>query len=280
MVSENVLISYLIDCFLRTLSQVLGDPLDLIASGPTVPDTSTPQDAMQIVQRYQLQSKLPKPVMSLLEQQVVSRDANDTPSPDHPVFAQAQTVLVGNNALAVQAAAQEAKELGYHPVVLGTQIEGEAKEIAKMYTRMALHLQSSSPDTEYSMAPKLPAALIAGGETTVSLSSETIGKGGRNQELALSAALELRTLQLDHVVLASAGTDGTDGPTDAAGAMVDAHTIQEEQLEKARNALTNHDAYPFLDALGNGNPEEEDRPLIKTGPTGTNVADVCVTLIR
>ncbi|CAJ1946584.1 unnamed protein product [Cylindrotheca closterium] len=276
------------------LSDVLGDPLDLIASGPTVPDTSTPKDALEIVKRYQLEDKLPNQVMAVLEQEVLaSKDGN--PSSDHPVFAQAQTVLVGNNALAVQAAAQEAKELGYHPVVLGTQIEGEAKEIAKMYTRMALHLKkdgesSSSPSSSsttmlYSMAPSLPVALIAGGETTVSLESSmgSIGKGGRNQELALSAALDLQSLGLENVVLASAGTDGTDGPTDAAGAMVDAHTItsgDEGTLEEARKALDNHDAYPFLDALGNGKERPEDRPLIKTGPTGTNVADVCVTLIR
>ncbi|KAL3934607.1 MAG: hypothetical protein SGBAC_009708 [Bacillariaceae sp.] len=300
------------------LSDVLGDPLDLIASGPTVPDTSTPKDAMEIVKRYQLQDKLPNQVMTLLEELVNTKDENNDPatlSSDHPVFAQAQTVLVGNNALAVQAAADEAKELGYHPVVLGTQIEGEAKEMAIMYTRMALHLQqqeqqqqedSSSPMSSYSMAPSLPVALIAGGETTVSLgTSDTIGKGGRNQELALSAALELQSLGLNNVVLASVGTDGTDGPTDAAGAMVDARTIppNEASLEEARNALANHDAYPFLDALGNGNGNDhhddhhddhhnddddddddesavEDRPLIKTGPTGTNVADVCVTLIR
>lgn len=222
--------------------------------------------------------------MTLLLEQA-SQDANDKPD-HHPVFEQAQTVLVGNNALAVQAAAQEAKDLGYHPVVLGTQVEGEAKEIAKMYTRMALHLQESSiSQNEFSMAPSLPAALIAGGETTVSLSdSSHVGKGGRNQELALSAALELQSLQLEEVVLVSAGTDGTDGPTDAAGAMVDAHTIPEERLEEARNALRDHDAYPFFDALSLGNhghpKTEEDGPLLKTGPTGTNVADVCVTLIR
>jgi glycerate 2-kinase len=248
---------------------VLGDPLDLIASGPTVPDTSTREDAWEIVERYQLSDKLPYDVVAMLQDPALP----DSPSPDHPVFFNAQTVLVGNNALAVSAAAKEAERLGYHPVVLGTQIEGEAKEIAKMYTRMALHLKEQTGG--YNVAPSLPVALIAGGETTVSLSPNS-GKGGRNQELALSAALQLESLKLAGVVLASAGTDGTDGPTDAAGAVVDASTVSAD-VSSARQALLNHDAYTYFDKHGS---KDGDGPLIKTGPTGTNVADICVTLIR
>ena len=122
--------------------------------------------------------------------------------------------------------------------------------------------------------PSLPAALIAGGETTVSLTPDS-GKGGRNQELALAAALQLCTMKLRNVVLASVGTDGGDGPTDAAGAVVDATTV-EESLSRAIEALSTHNSYPYLDALTG---EVGQFPLIKTGPTGTNVADICVTLI-
>jgi glycerate-2-kinase len=142
---------------------VLGDPLDLIASGPTVPDTSTRADAWEVVQRYELTDKLPKNVLAVLK----NSELRDSPSPDHPVFSTAETILVGNNALAVDAAAKEAEKLGYCPVVLGTQIEGEAKEIATFYTRMALYLQQrEGKETNYAVAPSLPIALLAGGETT------------------------------------------------------------------------------------------------------------------
>ena len=151
------------------LSDVLGDPLDLIASGPTVPDTSNWEDAWDIVQQYEIADKLPAPVLDLLQQ---GKDGTlpDSPSADHPVFETSKTVLVGNNALAVEAAANQAEKLGYSPVVIGTQIEGEAKEIAHVYTGMALHLQQpASTSSKFNVAPSLPVALIAGGETTVSL---------------------------------------------------------------------------------------------------------------
>lgn len=258
------------------LSDVLGDPLDLIASGPTVPDTSTYKDAWKIVQQYALADSLPKKALELLE---LGKDGKlpDSPKMDHPVFETCKTILVGNNALAVHAAAKKAEKLGYRPVIIGTHIEGEAKEIAHVYIGMALHLQQvGSTNTDYAMVPNLPAALIAGGETTVLLGPGS-GKGGRNQELALSAALQLESLKLRNVVLASVGTDGTDGPTDAAGAVVDATTVSDD-VSLAQEALSRHNAYPYFEQLG------KDRkhlpcPLIKTGPTGTNVADVCVTLI-
>lgn len=263
------------------LSDVLGDPLDLIASGPTVPDASTWIDAFNIVKQYQLEKRLPQNVMSVL-QSGIDGALSDSPSAEHPIFETSKTVLVGNNAIAITAAAKHAKSLGYHTVILGTQIEGEAKEIPRVYAAMALQLQQAlgvSSSAEFSMAPTLPVALIAGGETTVSIPSDNNGKGGRNQELALSAALILEKLALRNVVLISAGTDGTDGPTDAAGAVVDATTVCHD-LEGAREALNAHNAYPFLKRLGqldkyHGRPS----PLIKTGPTGTNVADICVTLI-
>ena len=266
------------------LSDVLGDPFDLIASGPTVPDSSTWKDAWQIIQQYKLEDTLPKEVISMIRDGLEG-NLPDSPSPDHPTFEAAKTVLVGNNALAVEAAANKAKALGYTPVVLGTQIEGEAKEIPHVYTAMALHLQQQAASSivtcpQFSVtSSSLPVALIAGGETTVSMPTDSTGKGGRNQELALSAGLLLEKMDLRNVVLASVGTDGTDGPTDAAGAVVDATTFCQD-LESAREALATHNAYPFLKRLGQlQNDSDVPPPLIMTGPTGTNVADICVTLV-
>ena len=194
----------------------------------------------------------------------------DSPSSDHPVFETSRTVLVGNNAIAVEAAARMAQSLGYHPVILGTEIEGEAKEIAQFYTAMAQYLQKHSSHgglatPAFAVSPSLPVALIAGGETTVTLTADS-GKGGRNQELALAAAIQLESLGLRNVVLASAGTDGGDGPTDAAGAVVDGTTITGSRSE-ALKALSQHDSYHYFDSLKQD--EQGTTPLIKTGPTGT-----------
>lgn len=262
------------------LSDVLGDPLDLIASGPTVPDSSSWTDAWNIVKEYGLDDALPKTVINLMKSGV-DNNLPDSPPLSHPIFETSKTVLVGNNALAVQAAAEHAKHLGYYPVILGTQIEGEAKQIPHVYASMALFLQQQQQrqPSPFSIAPTLPAALIAGGETTVTLPPDNKGKGGRNQELALSAGLILEKMNLRNVVIASAGTDGTDGPTDAAGAVVDASTLR-QNLEGAREALRTHNAYTFFNQLGREKENHQGQlPLIKTGPTGTNVADICVTLV-
>jgi glycerate 2-kinase len=252
------------------LSDILGDPLDLIASGPTVPDPSTPLDAWRLIRSNPMfQKELPKAVIELIQKQV--QDDNKPLDASHTVFANAATVLVGNNELAVLAAADEAKRRGYNPVVLGTRIEGEARHVAGVFTAMAQHIGGA-----YSMVQR-PAALIAGGETTVTLTHNSAGKGGRNQELALAAAMQLEHLGLRNVVLASVGTDGTDGPTDAAGAVVDGATIR-RLSGSAEQALRQHNAYPYLKQAAMG--EDLHCPLIMTGPTGTNVADVCVTLVK
>ena len=146
----------------------------------------------------------------------------DSPTMNHPVFQNnCFNCLVGNNALAVIAAAKRAEELGYTPIILGTQIEGEAREVARVFVGIAQHLRQGS-SVAYPMVSEeqYPVALIAGGETTVSMPPDCDGRGGRNQELALAAALALQTLNLRQIVLASIGTDGSDGPTDAAGAVV------------------------------------------------------------
>lgn len=276
------------------LSDIIGDPIDLIASGPTVPDDCSGwDDACRLVKEYGLDADgdyaIPDSVLNLLR---LGREGQleDTPKSSHPAFCDSlplcQTVLVGNNRAAVMAAAREADRLGYNPVVLGTRIDGEASAIAGIYVAIAemlsqqrnLHVKGGSINS-YQLA-KLPAALIAGGETVVTIPAECNGKGGRNQELALNAAIKLKEIGLRDVVLASCGTDGSDGPTDAAGAIIDGATV--DRIEKihpgrsAHHALNNHDAYHFFhdtNTIGGSH-------LINTGPTGTNVADVCITLIK
>jgi glycerate 2-kinase len=288
------------------LSDVIGDPLDLIASGPSVPDQSTWDDAWELVERYRLnrnhnennndanggENGLPQKVLDILKDGKDGKlDVQDLPTIDHPMFTTicdqsesgsklSETVLVGNNAQAVAAAAEEAQRLGYNPVVLGTTIEGEAMHIANMYVSMAeqVQLQRTNPTSAVFPFVKLPAALIAGGETTVTL-SKNHGKGGRNQEIGLAAALRMKSCGLRDIVLASVGTDGTDGPTDAAGSVVDGITIDRVESSNGgtmsgKDALEQHDAYNFFDS------SNDSKPLVKTGPTGTNVADICVSLIQ
>ena len=244
------------------LSDVVGDPLDLIASGPTVPDTSTWETAQRLLKQSSSVLQLPPAVTKLLQDGVEGK-VPDSPPPTHPAFATAQTVLVGNTALAVQAAAEKAEQMGYHPVILSTQLQGEAKELANIFVGMAQQL--SNPVAPYGLT--LPAAIFTGGESTVTF--ETAGKGGRNQEMGLAVALGLNKLNLSSpVVFASLGTDGTDGPTDAAGALVDDHTVAALGRSEAESALQRHDAYHYLEKT----MPDGTSPLIKTGPTGTNVA--------
>ena len=215
-------------------------------------------------------------------------EIEDTPGANHPAFVfegKTENVLVGNNERAVMSAAIEAENLGYHPIALGCTIEGEAGDVAGVYTSLAEQLikhrgQQKESVEAYSLG-KIPAAIIAGGETTVTLDPTSSGMGGRNQEIGLVAALNLQAKGLRDVVVASAGTDGTDGPTDAAGAVVDGGTIcrieeaaKEELCLSGKQALSAHDAYTFLDMDPSG------KSLIRTGPTGTNVADVCVVLVK
>lgn len=264
--SQNDLVSLI-------LSDVLGDPLDLIASGPTVPDQSTYRDAWALVTRRlpeTLRNTLPEAVMDVLRRGNEGT-LEDSPQVPDSLLEQCHNVLIGNNEAAVMAAADKAKEKGYHPVVLGTQMVGEASHVARTLVNIAQHVRCGPG--QYSLAHP-PAALICGGETTVVLPADCTGKGGRNQEMALVAAQSMKEMGLRQVVFSSIGTDGTDGPTDAAGAIVDGTTV-DRLPGNAVQAIQDHDAYTYLsqtDADGLS-------PLIKTGPTGTNVADVAVILI-
>ncbi len=244
------------------LSDVIGDPLDSIASGPTAADSTTFQDCVNILTKYQLWGKIPRSIEQHLQAGAEGK-IPDTPKAGDPAFASTHNVIVGSNWQAVQAAKQAAEALGYRTLILSTFIEGETRDVARVHAAIAKEVRK----TGHPIAA--PACILSGGETTVTIRGT--GLGGRNQEFVLAAAMDLR--DMDNVVVLSAGTDGTDGPTDAAGALADGGTIgrAQQQSLKAADYLRNNDSYHFFEPLGD---------LIKTGPTNTNVMDLRVMLIK
>ena len=244
------------------LSDVIGDPMDVIGSGPAVPDPSTFLAASSILDKYSLHGRVPGSVRQRIERGVAGK-IEETPKPGDTAFRRAQNLIVGSNRLAVDAAAAKARALGYRPLVLSTFIEGETREIARMHVAIAREILTAGRPA------RVPACLISGGETTVTIRGD--GLGGRNQEFVLSAAIDMAGL--DRVTVLSAGTDGTDGPTDAAGALADGATAWRAAAIglAAQASLGRNDSYHFFDALGD---------LVRTGPTRTNVNDVRLVLIR
>ena len=243
------------------LSDVIDDSMDNIGSGPTAPDASTYADCLSIIDRYGVGEMIPVAVRSFLKRGATG-EIVDTPKAGDPIFQKVQNLLIGNNQLALVAAKEKAEALGYHTLVLSSSIEGEARKVANDHVVMARDvLSSSSP-----MRP--PACIISGGETTVAIRGD--GLGGRNQEFALAAAIEIDGLE--GVMVLSGGTDGTDGPTDAAGAIVDGTTVQRARYKglDARSYLERNDSYPCLKTVGD---------LLITGPTLTNVMDLRLVLI-
>ena len=243
------------------LSDVVGNPPDVIASGPTVPDSSTFGDACELVQRYGLDDELPAMVMSHLRAGAEG-EIPDTPKAGDPVFVGSQNIIVASNDIAGQAAEAKARELGFSTLFLSSFVEGEAREVAKVLVAIAREIRASGRPL------RAPACLIAGGETTVTLRGN--GQGGRNQEMALAGALGLDGM--DNVILACLATDGTDGPTDASGALADGQTLTRARARglDARAHLENNDAYPFFATLGD---------LLMTGPTNTNVNDLMLLFV-
>ena len=195
------------------LSDVTGDRIDTIASGITAPDFTTFQDALSIVRKYNLEDKLPRAVRDHLDRGAQGK-VPETPKPGDPVFRRTDNIILGNNTLACRAARKTAERLGYHARIISTTLAGEAAEAGACFARLAEDMASDK-----SVMAK-PAALIAGGETTVTIKGK--GKGGRNQELSLAFAVELHRIKpnASNIFFLSAGTDGSDGPTDAAGAFV------------------------------------------------------------
>ncbi|RZN34220.1 MAG: glycerate kinase [Methanophagales archaeon ANME-1-THS] len=242
------------------LSDVVGDRVDVIASGPTVPDESTFEECMRIVEQYQL--NLPESVMNLLRGGL-NGELEETPKPGDPIFDKTFHLLIGSNIMALKAAEQKAREYGYKTLILSSSIEGETREVAKVHTAIANEIRATG-----NPVPR-PACIISGGETTVTITGT--GLGGRNQEFVLASAIEIAGME-DTVIL-SCGTDGTDGPTDAAGALADGFTVHraEQQGMHPRDYLRNNDSYHFFERLGD---------LIKTGPTNTNVMDVRLLLVK
>lgn len=243
------------------LSDVVGNPLDAIASGPTVPDNSTFEDAWGLLERYDLLDKVPQSVVDVIRRGMRG-EIPESPVEGDAIFAGVQNVIVASNDLAAEAAQRQAEALGLNTLLLSTYVEGEAREVARVLAAIAKEIRGSGRP----VSP--PACVILGGETTVTLRGD--GKGGRNQEMALAAAIAIAGM--DDVIIACLATDGTDGPTDASGALADGMT-----LARARNLgldpwahLAQNNAYPFFEALGD---------LLMTGPTQTNVNDLAFVLV-
>jgi len=243
------------------LSDVIGDDLDVIGSGPTAPDPSTFDGARRILDKYGIMDRVPASVRQRLERGLAG-EIPETPKPGDAAFTRTRNLVVGSCLLAVEAAEARAKQLGFRTMVLSTWIEGETREIARMHAAIAKEIIHSGRP----LGP--PACVITGGETTVTLRGD--GLGGRNQEFVLAAAMEIAGLE--HVAVLSCGTDGSDGPTDAAGALADGDTLRRagERGLAAAQFLANNDSYRFFDALGD---------LVRTGPTNTNVMDVRLVLV-
>jgi hydroxypyruvate reductase len=236
------------------LSDVVGDDLDVIGSGPTAPDSSTFESAFAVLEKYEIRDRVPARVRERLK-----NGATETPKAGDPLFENVENIIVGSNQKSLDAAARAAKDLGYKSLILSSTIEGETKDVARMHAAIARQIRT------HKQPVRPPVCVISGGETTVTMRES--GKGGRNQEFALAAAGGIAGLE--DVLILSAGTDGTDGPTDAAGAMVDGTTM-ERAAGRIEQALADHNAYPLLAELGD---------LVITGSTGTNVMDLHLILV-
>lgn len=243
------------------LSDVIGDDLDSIASGPTVPDRSTFADCLSILDKYQIFDRIPAVAVELFKKGVRG-DIEETPKPGDSVFERTQNLIIGSNIMAVKAAEKKAGELGYNTLILSTFMAGETRDVAGVHAAIAREILSSGNPTIR------PACVLSGGETTVTIRGK--GKGGRNQEFSLAAAVEIDGS--GNIVVLSAGTDGTDGPTDAAGAIADGTTVSRARklgMDPGKY-LRDNDSCHFFGALDD---------LIVTGPTYTNVMDLRIVLV-
>ena len=250
------------ELFSLIISDVVGDPLDAIASGPTAADPSTFADALSVLERFELRKKAPASVISHLERGA----KGEIPETLKVLPGNVHNLLLANNATALRAATAKADTLGYRVLNLGSFIEGETREVATAIAGLVRSIQ----------VDRLPAAspvcVLIGGETTVALGNDS-GKGGRNQEFVLAMLHKLGEVGMRNLAILSGGTDGEDGPTDAAGAVADERTLPAMRHTGMHigSHLDRHDAYPILNAVGS---------LIRTGLTNTNVMDVRVILVR
>jgi hydroxypyruvate reductase/glycerate 2-kinase len=242
------------------LSDVIGDPIDVIASGPTAADESTFRDALNVIGKYHLTDKIPDRILNRLTTGAKGI-AGDTPKKGDRIFERVENIIIGSNKIATDAAARKAVESGFKTTILSHEIQGEARDAAKWLAQKVREIKGRKTDGSR-------ICLISGGETTVKVRGK--GIGGRNTELALAFALEMAGVE--GVTLLSAGTDGTDGPTDAAGAIVDGHTIGKAEAKGLHPDvyLDQNDSYTYFKNTGE---------LLITGSTGTNVMDIQIILL-
>lgn len=241
-------------------SDVIGDFVDVIASGPTAPDTSTFSDAHAILEKYRV--SVPEAVKSRITRGARG-EIPDTPKPGNPVFANVSNHVIGNNRVLVDSAARKAKELGFNTLLLSTGVEGEARDVGRVFAAIAREVATSG-----NPVPS-PACILAAGETTVTVRGD--GMGGRNQEMTMAWAISMQSW-FKPACFVSLATDGTDGPTDAAGGLVDPFTCARaaEFGIQAAKRLRANDSYNFLKVTSD---------LIKTGPTRTNLMDLQILLV-
>jgi glycerate-2-kinase len=244
------------------VSDVVGDPLDVIASGPTAPDPTSYGDALEVLRRHRLLQRSPRRVVEHLWEGARGRHPETWKGRRSGV----ENHLLGNNDTALRAAAREARTRGYRVINLSSFLEGESRELGATLAALARGVRDQGKPQA------APACLLSGGETTVTLGSRP-GKGGRNQELVLGALAHLEAVGMGGITVLSGGTDGEDGPTDAAGAVADAALLRRARLRNLvpGTYLSRHDAYRFFDPLGG---------LIRVGPTHTNVMDLRVVLVQ
>jgi len=249
------------------LSDVIGDRLDVIASGPTSPDRTTYSDALKVIEKYELTEKMPASVMKVLNRGSQGLLA-ETPKEGNPVFEKVENIIIGSNKNAIETAMTKATRFGFDTTVISTEIQGEARDAGRRLARQAIEAAKRRKEGSKAGDEKRPVCLISGGETTVTVTGK--GRGGRNTELALAFAKEIEGR--DDITFLSAGTDGADGPTDAAGAIVDGQTVAKAKTIgiDPEQYLRNNDSYNFFKRIAD---------LFITGMTGTNVMDIQITLI-
>jgi glycerate 2-kinase len=243
------------------LSDVIGDPLNAVASGPTTFDNTTFSDCLTILKKYHILDRTPESIRGFLERNL-NKKKNETLKMDDPIFKKVRNIIIGSNSLALKKAEEKAKELGFNTLILSSSVSGDTGKAAKEHAELAKRIRKENKP----LSP--PACVISGGETTVKVKGA--GLGGRNQEFVLVSAMEIEGLK--DVVIFSINTDGTDGPTDAAGAFCNGNTIfKTKELSLDPYAyLENNDSYHFFEKVGG---------LINTGPTLTNVMDIHLMLI-
>lgn len=245
------------------LSDVIDDKLDVIASGPMSPDTTTYADALKILEKYGVMDQAPKIILKIIQEGAKGL-IRETPKEGDKIFNSVENIIIGSSRTALDAAKMKAEELGFHTEIISSGLTGEARDVGKWLAEEVRKRGSAEVQNN-----KKPLCLISGGETTVTVKGS--GRGGRNMELALSFAMDMEGV--GGVTLLSAGTDGTDGPTDAAGAIVDGETIKTASSMGIDHEeyLRNNDSYNFFKKSGG---------LFITGPTGTNVMDIQVIMVE